>query len=114
MKRLSDIIAGSVREAVGALEVLATDKDAIEWEVIPFLGADSSVNWLIGIGLPVPASGDSVMPFALLSDPHDPGEVSRVVRTLHEAAAGQVLDATARARRSANGHRESPGGLLLP
>jgi hypothetical protein len=54
------------------------------------------------------------MPFALLSDPHGRDEVARTVRTLYDAAAGQAADAAGKARVASNGHRESPGGLVLP
>lgn len=114
MQRLSDIVAVHVEQAIRDLEILAVEKDVIEWEVIPFIAPDGSVGWLIGIGLPVSVTGDNVMPFALLSDPHSRDDISRVVQVMHAAAAAQAAELAEKSRKAANGHRDSPGGLIVP
>jgi hypothetical protein len=114
MKRLSSAIAEAVRQAIDETMMLAADRDVLEWEVIPVVGMDRSVRWLVGIGLPVPATEDSMMPFAPLSDPHSQDEIKQLVRALYEAAVNQVAEAAAKISSSSNGHRESPGGLILP
>jgi hypothetical protein len=114
VKRLSDIVALHVEQAIRDLEVLALERDLIEWEVIPFVAPDGSVGWLVGIGLPVSVTGDNVMPFALLSDPHGRDEISRIVRAMHAAAAAQAAELAEKSRKAANGHREQPGGLIVP
>lgn len=113
-KRLSEIVAARVEQAISGLEVIASDKDDVEWEVIPFVALDSTVRWLVGIGLPVPVSGDTVMLFTLLSDPHDKDEVTRIVRAMYAAAVSEAAEATARATSASGGHGRTPGGLLLP
>lgn len=106
--------AALVEQAISGLDALGTDKDSVEWEVMPFVAPDSSVRWLVGIGLPVPVTGDTEMPFAVLDDPHDREGVARVVRALYAKAAGDAALKASRARAGSNGHNESPGGLVLP
>lgn len=115
MRRLSDIVAGAVTGAISALEIPQADREAVEWEVTPAISPlEGSIGWFVGVGLPVPVTGDSVMPFAPVSDPHDAAEIGRLVRALYQAAAAQAAEATERATRTANGHRKSPGGLIVP
>lgn len=116
MKRLADIVAMYVQEAIAGLPILEVERDKAEWEVIPFVNVldGGTVGWLVGIGLPVPETGDSIMPFASVGDPHSRDEVTRVVTALYQAAASQVLDVSGHVRARANGHGKSPGGLIVP
>jgi hypothetical protein len=116
MKRLADIVAGYVQEAVAGLPILDAEREQVEWEVIPFVNMldGGTVGWVVGIGLPVRETGDSIMPFAPVSDPHSRGEVARIVGALHQAAASQVLKISGEVRATANGHGKSPGGLIVP
>lgn len=114
MKRLSDGITDRVKKAIRELEILEVERQAIEWEVMPFVTEDSSVGWLIGIGLPVPATGDTIMPFTPLNDVHSQAEISRIVRALYEGTAIQVDQETGKITAASNGHGESPGGLIIP
>jgi hypothetical protein len=107
-------VAQAVKQAINDLSILAADRDAIEWEVIPFVGADSSVCWLVGIGLPVPVVGDTIMPFARLSDPHSRGDVARTVEALYRAVSVQVLSVAGDVTKAAEELRTSPGGLAIP
>lgn len=111
MRRLSDIVAESVIMAIAALEIPEADRKVIEWEAAPAISStDGSIGWFLGIGLPVPVTGDSVMPFTPVGDPHDAEEISRKVRALYQLAAGQAAHATELA---VNGVRQS-GGLIVP
>jgi hypothetical protein len=116
MKRLADIVAMYVQEAVAGLPVLEAEREVIEWEVLPFVNMldGGTVSWVVGIGLPVPETGDSIMPFAPVGDPHSKDEVARVVGALHQAAAKQVSAISGKVRATANGHGKSPGGLIVP
>lgn len=114
MKRLSDVVASLVEQALADVEMPAGDRARLEWEVIPFMSPDASVRWLVGVGLPVGVTGDYVMPFALLSDPHGRDEVARLARALYEAAARQAADAMVQATSLSGGNGKSPGGLVLP
>jgi hypothetical protein len=118
MKRLSDIVEGHIKAAIEGLDILAVDRDQIEWEACPFVSMDSSVGWLVGIGLPVRVTGDSVMPFAPI-DPHSPDAIAHTVRVLYAKAVADVAEQTKSATSAANGHGKpgeglSPGGLIIP
>jgi hypothetical protein len=114
VRRTSDIVAQMVKQAIGDLDILAVDRDAVEWEVIPFVNPGASVCWLLGIGLPVPAVGDTIMPFVRLSDPHSREEVARTVQALYRTVAMQVLSVSGDATKAAEELRTSPGGLIVP
>jgi hypothetical protein len=118
MKRLADIAAGHVQAAIEGLDLLAVDREKIEWEVFPFVGMDGSAHWLVGVGLPVPLTDDSIMPFSMI-DPHDPPGIARVVRGLYEKVIEEVAEEARKVTSAANGHGKAgggttPGGLIVP
>jgi len=115
VRRLSEVVAESVKKAIAELDILAVDRDAVEWEVIAHIADDSSVRWLVGIGLPVPGFGDTIMPFTPLSDPHSQDDVTRTVRALYRAVAQQVLSVSVPGgtAKAADELRTSPGGLII-
>lgn len=85
-QRVSDGVAEMVKRAIGGLPVLQTIKDEIDWEVIPALqqAPDGSavLVFMIGIGLPIPGTGDRNMPFAAIDDDREE-LVALVVRQLY-------------------------------
>ncbi|MCW2930050.1 MAG: hypothetical protein JWM19_1012 [Actinomycetia bacterium] len=118
MKRLSDHIAALVTAEINALEIPGALKDQLEWEILPIAlsapGGGLGVTWLIGIGVPVPGTGDWEFPFRVLSDPHGKSEVRELVKSMYAVAQAAADTAQLKARAAGNGHRMSRGGLELP
>jgi hypothetical protein len=114
MKRVSEIASALVVKAIEGLEVLAVEREKIEWEVSLFVGIDGNARWIVGIGLPVPLTGDTEMPFGMISDPHDGNEIARVVAALYAKALQDVSEAAKRVAAASNGHQKSSGGLIVP
>ena len=112
MKRVSEVAGALVVKAIEGLEILAVEREKIEWEVTPFV-ADGEVRWLVGIGLPIPLTNDTEMPFAMIGDPHDGENIARVVWALYVKASQDVDEAAKRIKAASNGHQKSPGGLIV-
>jgi hypothetical protein len=119
MKRLADRVAEVVTGTLEDLEIPGLVRDSIEWEVAPFMKMDPSTRgpvmaYMIGVGLPVPATGDSVMPFLPLDDAHDNDEIRRITQALFTGAQEETAKLQQKAVAAANGSKQSPGGLHLP
>jgi hypothetical protein len=118
--RISDVIAAKVEAAVNSLPVLQAVKDTVEWEISPALvpaGRDMSLAYMVAVCIPVPGSveDDYVLRMTPLEDPHAPqAVVDALVQVLYGYCSGAADEIRARVNAQANGHRESPGGLILP
>lgn len=119
-KRVSDSIEEKVIAAVMALPGLQVVRDTLEWEIAPALvpsGRDMSLAYMIAVCIPVPGSveDDYVLRMAPLTDPHAPqAVVSALVADLYGYCLGAADEIRRRNNAQANGHRESPGGLIVP
>ena len=120
--RLTDLVVRHIEAVIEELDIPQAVKDQVEYEVINFLTPTQSglagppslaVAWMAGVGLPT-QSGDHLMPFAPLEDPHDQAEIRRLVQGLFAQAQHEVAEADLELRKSLNGHRTSPGGLAIP
>lgn len=124
MKRLTEIVLGHIEDAIEGLEIPQAVKDQLEFDVINFLTTSQpgliaggppqlSVGWMIGLGLPT-KSGDWVMPFLPLEDPHDQHEIGRLVVTLLGTVQSEVAQADLQVTAALNGGRITSGGLHIP
>lgn len=118
--RISDLLGRRVAAAIEELPVLSVARDGINWEITPALmpGAGGLVlAYMVAVSIPVPGSveGDRVLYMAPLDDPDASQEtVSTLVRSLHDRCQAEAAERQARVNAHSNGHRESPGGLILP
>jgi hypothetical protein len=120
---MTDIVVHHVEAAIEGLDVPGEVRQQIEYEVLPFLAPEPpsspfaqpqlSLKFIIGVGLPTLA-GDHHIPLHPLDDPHDPAEITRLVQQLFETAQAMVAEADGKIRAAANGHKASPGGLIIP
>lgn len=114
--RISDILAARISAAIEALPVLSVTREQIDWEIAPALlprGSGMVLAYMVAVSLPVPGSAedDKVLYMAPLDDPDSAQEtVSFLVEGLYLKAQQEVDQRHAQL----NGHRESPGGLVLP
>jgi hypothetical protein len=114
--RISDVLAQRIIIAIEALPVLSVVRDQIDWEIAPALlprGAGMVLAYMVAVSLPVPGSveGDKVLYMAPLDDPDASQDtVTSLVEGLYLKAQQEVDQRHAQL----NGHRESPGGLVLP
>jgi hypothetical protein len=117
--RLSDRIAKTIDATVEDMDIPEVVKDQLEYEVVPFMAPDmqqrGSVNlhYMLGLGLPA-STGDSVMLFHPIEDPHDEDEIGRLVRLVFADVQQQVSEIELGKAAGLNGHKKSAGGLLLP
>jgi hypothetical protein len=119
-RRISDILGERVESAIMELPILMSVRKSIEWEIAPALipsGHDMSLAYMVAVCIPVPGSveGDYVLRMAPLEDPHAPqAVVDTLVRSLYGYCSGAADEIRQRISAQSNGHRESPGGLILP
>lgn len=121
-RRISDVIGGKVAAAIEGIPVLAVIREEIGWEIAPALMPDRSggmiLAYMVAVSLPVdPGSveNDHVLYMAPLNDlDADQGDVNTLVYGLYERCQADADGRRAAARAPSNGHRESPGGLILP
>lgn len=122
--RLTDIVARYIESAIEVLDLPQAVKDQVEYEILTYLTPAQSglitggppsltVGWMIGIGLPTKA-GDHLMPFLPLDDPHSMHEIHTVVESLLGQVQQEVAQADLQVNSVLNGHRATPGGLVLP
>lgn len=118
--RISDALGAKVITAIEALPVLAVARQQIDWEIAPALlprGDGMVLAYMVAVCIPVPGSveGDKVLYMAPLDDPDASQEkVSALVGGLWSRAQGESDQRRAHLNASSNGHRESPGGLIVP
>jgi hypothetical protein len=120
--RISEGLAQKIVEAVTALPVLETARAQVDWEIAPALIPDRKTGelmlaYMVAVSLPVPGSveNDKVLYMAPLDDP-DAGQeaVASLVQFLYDKCQAENDARRAAMNTQANGHRESPGGLILP
>lgn len=122
--RLTDLVVRHIEAAIEDLNIPQAVKDQLEYEVVNFLTTSQpglitggppqfTVGWLVGLGLPT-KSGDWVMPFLPLEDPHDQHEIGRLVVTLLGIVQSEVAQADLQINSALNGSRITPGGLHIP
>jgi hypothetical protein len=108
-RRLSDIVAGYVEQAIRGLpDGPGADTALLEWEVLPGSDEQGGIRWLIGIGMPAEGTDDYVMPFAPVADPHDGVLIARVVEALHAVARTGILTSPV-----PDGTKRTAGGLIV-
>lgn len=120
--RISDAIGVKVAAAIDSLPVLAVIREKIGWELTPALLPDKSggmnLAYMVAVSIPVAwgaAEPDHVLYMTPLADPDaDQGNVNTLVYGLYQRCQAEVDERRAQADAQANGHRESPGGLILP
>lgn len=117
MPRISDLLARRVIDAIVSFPVLEKAKGEVDWEITPALlphrGDGLVLAYMVAVSVPVPGSveGDKVLYMAPLDDPDASQEaVFKLVWGLYRQCQAEC-DAR---RAQLNGHRESPGGLILP
>ena len=119
-RRISDAVAECVGKAIEGLDVLQSVKDSIEWEIAPALlpmGREMKLAYMVAVSIPVPGSveEDYVLNMKPLHDPHaDQATVAALVTELFELCQNTADELWDRMNAQANGHKKSPGGLLLP
>jgi len=120
-RRISDIVGERVLAAIDSLEILDRLKEDIQWDVTPVLlarpGSEPTLGFVVAISVPVPGAieEDYVLYSAPMEDPHaGPGAYLAMVAALYERCAAEADQIRQENATLANGHRESPGGLILP
>lgn len=119
-RRISDILAERITTAIGRLPVLEAARDQIDWEITPALlprGQGLVLAYMVAVSLPVPGTveNDKVLYMAPLDDPDaDQETVSSLVWGLYQRCQAENDARRDAMNTQANGHRESPGGLILP
>lgn len=119
-RRISDILAEKVVTAIDALAVLNRSRNEIEWEISPALlprGDGMVLAFMVAVAVPVPASveNDYILKMAPLDDPHaDQRTVDDLVAMLYRLCEVDADEARAAASAQANGHKMTPGGLIVP
>ena len=121
--RISDGIGAKVSAAIDSLPVLAAIRERIGWELTPALLPDRSggglnLAYMVAVSVPVDWAAvepDHILYMAPLADPDaDQGNVNALVYGLYERCQREADEQRARSRAQANGHKDSPGGLILP
>lgn len=118
--RISDAISHRIITAISSLIVLEKIRAQIDWEIAPALlprDGGMILIYMVAVSLPVPGSveGDKVLYMAPLDDPNaDQDKVNALVEGLYLKAQREADDRRAEVAAHANGHRESPGGLIVP
>jgi hypothetical protein len=114
--RISDGLARRVTEAIESLVILEAARARIDWEIAPALlprGSGVVLAFMVAVSLPVPGSleGDRVLYMGPLDDPAASQEtVNGLVESLYLKAQAEADQRHAQL----SGHRESPGGLIVP
>jgi hypothetical protein len=118
-RRIADEVAKCVEAAIDGLEIPRAVKDSIEWEIAPALiptGREMSLAYMVAISIPVPGSveEDYVLQMKPLRDPHaDQGVITALVEELYGLCQQAADEIRAQLNALANGHRKSPGGLII-
>lgn len=120
--RISDVIAGKVTAAIESIPVLQVTRDEIGWEITPALLPDRAggmnLAYMVAVSVPLDPGSvqkDHVLYMTPLADPDaDQGNVNTLVYGLYQRCQAEVDERRAQVSAQANGHRESPGGLILP
>jgi hypothetical protein len=116
--RISDAIAAKVAAAIESIPVLQVIRDEIGWEITPALLPDRAggmtLAYMVAVSLPLDPGSvqkDHVLYMTSLADPDaDQGNVNTLVYGLYQRCQNEADERRARS----NGHRETPGGLVLP
>lgn len=118
-RRISDAIESCINRAVEALEIPQAVKESIEWEIAPALipaGREMALAYMVAVSLPVPGSveEDYVLNMKPLRDPHaDQAAVTALVTDLYVLCEQQADAIRAQMNALSNGHKKSPGGLII-
>lgn len=118
--RISDVLAERINTAISSLIVLQAVRSQIDWEIAPALlprGGGMILAYMVAVSLPVPGSveGDRVLYMAPLDDPSaDQDAVNDLVESLYLKVQKEADDRRAQVSAASNGHRQSPGGLIVP
>jgi len=118
--RISDLLAQRVVAAIESFPVLEKAKGEVDWEVTPALlprAGDLTLAYMVAVSVPVPGSlgKDKVLYMAPLDDPDaDQEKVFALVWGLYQQCQAENDVRRTAMNTQSNGHRESPGGLILP
>jgi hypothetical protein len=119
-RRISDVVEERVKTAIEALDVLQAVKDSIEWDISPALipagRGEMALAYMVAISVRVPGSveEDYVLQMKPLLDPHAPqADVTALVAELHGLCQAAADEIRAKLNAASNGHRKSPGGLII-
>lgn len=121
--RISEAIGAKVAAAIDSLPVLAVVREKIGWELTPALlpdrsGGGMNLAYMVAVSVPVDwaaAGTDHILYMAPLADPDaDQGNVNTLVYGLYQRCQAEADEQRARSRAQSNGHKDSPGGLILP
>lgn len=120
--RISDVIAGKVAAAIESIPVLRVIRDEIGWEITPALlpGPDGGMNlaYMVAVSIPLDPGSvqrDHVLYMTSLTDPDaDQGNVNTLVYGLYQRCQNEADERRTQASAQSNGHKESPGGLIVP
>lgn len=119
MPRISDLLAQRIVTAIGKLPILETARGHVDWEVTPALlprAGDLTLAYMVAVSIPMTGSlTDKVLYMAPLDDPDaDEEKVFALVWGLYQQCQAENDARRTAMNTQANGHRESPGGLILP
>lgn len=118
-KRLSDEVAAQVVAGIEVLEVPQAVKDSILWDVTPALApagrGEFSLVFMVAITLPIPDTEDDYALEAapLMEVPAPQDAVTTHVKILYSRAQAKADEIQASLRAPQNGHKTSPGGIIL-
>ena len=119
-RRISSAVEKCVEAAIDSLEIPQAVKDSIEWDIAPALipsGRELSLAYMVAVSIPVPGSveEDYVLHMKPQTDPHaDQAAVTALVSELYGLCEQAADEIRLRLNALSNGHRKSPGGLMLP
>jgi hypothetical protein len=118
-RRIEAAVAACIEAAIDGLEIPQAARDLIEWDIAPALvpdGRELSLAYMVAISIPVPGSveEDYVLQMRPLRDPHaDQGVVTALVEELYGLCEKAADEIRARLNALSNGHKKSPGGLII-